>query len=125
MRFAALQGVVLVVTTLSANEALAAGNVVNGKAIFQRTCQNCHSTQIGVNKIGPSLWSVVGRRSASVPDFNYSDSLKALNKSWDDRELDSYLSNPRGTVHGVRMFFKGLPSAQARADVIAYLATLK
>jgi cytochrome c len=55
----------------------------------------------------------------------YSDSLKALNKSWDDKELDSYLSKPRGTVHGVKMFFKGLPSAQARADVIAYLATLK
>jgi cytochrome c len=30
-----------------------------------------------------------------------------------------------GDIHGVKMFFKGLPEAKDRADVIAYLQTLK
>ncbi len=101
------------------------GDPVAGKVIFQRTCQNCHSVEIGVNKIGPSLWNVVGRQPASVPDFNYSDGMKANKIPWEASSLDTYLADPRGDVHGVKMFFKGLAEAKDRADVIAYLQTLK
>lgn len=124
MRCLLIGGIALVGTVL-ASAAGASSDASKGKAIFNKTCRNCHSTEIGVNKIGPSLRGILGRRSASVPDFNYSDVLKAANKVWDDKELDVYLSNPRGTMHGVRMFFKGMPDAQQRAHVIAYLATLK
>jgi cytochrome c len=34
------------------------GDPVSGRAIFQHICQNCHSAEIGINKAGPSLWSV-------------------------------------------------------------------
>lgn len=111
-----------------AGTARAADGVAAGKAIFDHTCANCHSTQIGVNKIGPSLWGVVGRPVASVPDFNYSSKLHSVAAdwgSWDATKLDAYLLNPRQVLHGVRMYFKGLPHAKDRADVIAYLATLK
>jgi len=59
-----------------------------------------------------------------VPDFVYSDALKATRKTWTEAELDAYLAGPRGAMHGVRMFFKGLPDADQRADVIADLKTL-
>jgi cytochrome c len=98
---------------------------VSGSAIFQRTCQNCHAVEIGVNKVGPSLWNVVGRQPASVPDFAYSDGMKANKTSWTVSSLDAYLADPRGDVHGVKMFFKGLAEPKDRADVIAYLLTLK
>ena len=39
--------------------------------------------------------------------------------------LDAYLADPRGDVHGAKMFFKGLPNPADRANVIAYLQTLK
>ena len=101
----------------------------NGKRWFGRTCQNCHSTEIGVNKIGPSLRGVVDRKVASTPDFPYSESMKANAASgsgvWDEKALDAYLVNPRGDVHGVKMYFKGLANARDRADMIAYLKTLK
>ena len=42
---------------------------------------------------------------------------------WDVTALDAYLADPRGDVHGVKMFFKGLSNARDRADVIAYLQT--
>lgn len=102
-----------------------AGDASAGKALFARTCQNCHSVDIGVNKVGPSLWNVVGRQPATVPDFVYSDGMKANKAAWTTSALDAYLADPRGDVHGAKMFFKGLPEPRDRADVIAYLQTLK
>ena len=78
-----------------------------------------------MNKVGPSLWNVVGRQPATVPDFTYSDAMKSNKAVWNTSSLDAYLADPRGDVHGVKMFFKGLPEAKDRGDVIAYLRTLK
>jgi cytochrome c len=124
MQFPLIGTVALAMTTLVATAVWAAGDASKGKEIFLRTCINCHSTEIGVNKIGPSLHGVVGRKVAIVPDFVYSDALKATRKTWTEAELDTYLADPRGAMHGVKMFFKGLPDADQRADVIAYLKTL-
>ena len=44
---------------------------------------------------------------------------------WDEAALEGYLANPRGDIHGVKMYFKGLANAKDRADMIAYLKTLK
>jgi cytochrome c len=101
------------------------GDSISGKAIFQHICQNCHSAEIGINKVGPSLWNVVGREPASVPDYTYSEAMKANKSAWTAAALDAYLVDPRGDVHGAKMFFKGLPESRDRADVIAYLTTLK
>jgi cytochrome c len=104
-----------------------ADEVAKGKEIFDRTCGNCHPTQIGMNKIGPSLWAIVGRPVASVPDYNYSGALISKRqdwKTWDEKRIDAYLVNPREVLHGVKMYFKGLPEEKDRAAIIAYLKTL-
>lgn len=124
---AALLAAAAAAITMSGS-ALAAGDALAGKAIFERTCGNCHSAQIGVNKIGPSLWDVVGRPIASVPDYNYSEKLLSMRgewKEWNGQNLDQYLTNPREVLHGVKMYFKGLPDSKDRADVVAYLETFK
>ncbi|MBR0717284.1 cytochrome c family protein [Bradyrhizobium liaoningense] len=121
-------GRLIIVALLSsaASAAFAAeGDATAGKVVFARTCQNCHAVEIGVNKVGPSLWNVVGRAPASVPDFAYSDAMKANKDVWTATALDAYLADPRGDVHGVKMFFKGLPEPRDRADVITYLQTLR
>jgi cytochrome c len=105
--------------------AFAGGDIAGGKAIFDTTCQNCHSLQVGVNKVGPSLWHVVGRPSATVDGYAYSDAMKALKSEWTPAALNVYLQNPRGDVHGAKMFFKGLPDPQDRANVIAYLESVQ
>lgn len=115
-------------TMALSGSASAESGIAAGKEIFDRTCANCHSTQIGVNKIGPSLWNVVGRPLASVPDYAYSEKLVSVRnewKVWDEQRLDTYLANPREVLHGVKMFFKGLPDPKDRANVISYLKTLK
>jgi len=98
-----------------------AADPVAGKAIFDHTCANCHSLDVGVNKVGPSLWHVVNRPSGTIEGYDYSLAMKNLNAVWTPDALNVYLQNPRGDVHGVNMFFKGLPDPKDRADVIAYL----
>jgi cytochrome c len=118
--------IIAVMLSGAASGAFAAeGDAAAGQAVFERTCRNCHAVEIGVNKVGPSLWNVVGRKPAAVPDFAYSQAMKANIEAWTPKALDGYLADPRGDVHGVKMFFKGLPDPKDRADVIAYLQTLK
>jgi cytochrome c len=101
-----------------------AADPVAGKALFEHTCANCHSLDVGVNKVGPSLWHVVGRHSATVDGYDYSHAMKTLDGVWTPEALNVYLQDPRGDVHGARMWFKGLPDPKDRANVIAYLQGL-
>ena len=77
----------------------AAGDAVKGKATFAR-CAICHAVQPGVNKLGPSLAGVVGRKAASVPGFAYSPAMKASGIVWTPDQLDAYLAKPSAKVPG-------------------------
>jgi cytochrome c len=107
-----------------ASSAYAAGDADAGKKVFSK-CAVCHTAVAGKNGLGPSLFGVVGRPSASVPGYNYSDAMKAANKTWDEATLTAYLTDPKAAIPGNKMAFAGLPNPDDRANVIAYLATLK
>lgn len=95
--------------------------LTRGKLIFMR-CAACHSVVPNAPaKVGPNLNGVAGRRSAAVPGFNYSTALKGAKLTWNDATLDSWLRRPTGLVPGTSMVFAGLPSADDRKAVIAYL----
>ncbi len=100
------------------------GDAVKGKATFV-TCQTCHAGEAGVNKIGPSLYGIVGRHSGSIADYTYSAANKSSGIVWTPEKLFQYLESPQRVVPGTKMAFAGLPDPQTRADVIAYLKTLK
>jgi cytochrome c len=123
MRFTA-PAVAAIMIALAA-PAHADGDPTAGEAVFKKNCAVCHTTEAGKNKIGPSLHGVVGRPSASLPDFTYSDAMKAANKTWDPATLDTYLTNPRGLVPGTKMIFLGLKAEADRQNVIAYLESQK
>jgi cytochrome c len=101
-----------------------AADVEAGKTAFKK-CALCHTTETGKNKIGPSLFGIVGRKSATVENFNYSEAMKKFDHTWDEGALDEYLADPRGTVPGTKMIFPGIKEKTERDDVIAYLETLK
>jgi len=105
---------------MTATAARADGDPTKGKQIFNK-CMVCHSIQVGVNKIGPSLHGVVGRKSGTVADYSYTDAMKNSGLTWDEATLNKYLTNPRKLVPGTRMIFVGLPKEPDRLDVIAYL----
>jgi cytochrome c len=101
-----------------------AADVEAGKTAFKK-CALCHTTEAGKNKLGPSLFGVVGRKSATLENFNYSESMKKFDHTWDEGTLDEYLADPRATVPGTKMIFPGIKDKTERDDVIAYLETLK
>jgi cytochrome c len=109
---------------LGASPSLAAGDAAAGKQSFTTTCGACHSTEPGVNKIGPSLAGIVGSKSGAVPGYNFSPALKAANITWNEAELDKFLTNPSADVHGTKMVIR-VPDAEHRQNIIAYLTTLK
>ena len=96
------------------------GDAEKGKAAFT-TCQTCHAIDAGVNKIGPSLHGVVGRKAGSIAGFTYSDANKTSGITWSEAKLFQYLENPQRVVPGTKMSFPGWSDPQKRADVIAYL----
>jgi cytochrome c len=108
---------------MAAGPAVAA-DVEAGKTAFKK-CALCHTTETGKNKIGPSLFGIVGRKSATVENFNYSEAMKKFDHTWDEGTLDEYLADPRGTIPGTKMIFPGIKEKSERDDVIAYLETLK
>ena len=90
-----------------------------------KICATCHSFQEGgAAKVGPDLWGVVGRKIASVPGFDFSDSLKKLAGDWTYDELNKWISDPKAMASATKMTFPGEKDAQKRADILAYLQTL-
>ena len=94
-----------------------------GKSVFN-ICKACHAIGDGAkNQVGPVLTGIVGRKSASIADFNYSEGMKAANLTWDEATLDEYITNPKAKVPGNKMVFAGIKDEQKRKDLIAYLKT--
>jgi cytochrome c len=91
-----------------------------GEKVFA-ACRTCHVFDEGVNRVGPSLHKVVGRKSGSVPGFNYSDANKNSGVTWTPDVLFEYLEDPKGFMPGTKMAFPGVKDAQKRADLVAYL----
>lgn len=102
-----------------------AGDAAAGEKIFKTQCGACHSPLAGKNLVGPSLFGVVGRKSGSIEGFRYSAANKAAEIEWTEDKLDTYLQNPKAMVPGTIMTYVGLKNETQRADLIAYLATLK
>ena len=103
---------------------LAEADPAKGQKVFKK-CAACHTVdEGGKNKVGPNLWNIVNRTIASHEGFSYSDAMAAQEGVWDWERLNAFVSDPKGTVPGNKMAFKGVSKDGDRADVLAYLRSL-
>ncbi len=118
--FVALTAAVLALSTTG----VLAADPDAGAKVFKNQCTACHSNVAGKKLVGPSLFGIVGRK-AGTQDFAYSDANKNSGITWDEATLEQYLVAPGKMVVGTKMTYAGLKNDTQRADLIAYLATLK
>ena len=92
-----------------------------GKTVFNK-CKACH--QVDKNAVGPHLGGIVGRKAASVADYNYSEALKKSGITWDEASLDKFIANPNGLIPNNNMKpFSGVGDANTRKQIIDFLKT--
>jgi cytochrome c len=101
----------------------AAQDAKEGKNVFKK-CRACHAVgENAKNRVGPVLNGVVGRKAGAAEGFSYSDAMKNSGITWDEANLDEFLTNPKAKVPGTKMVFPGLKDEADRKNLIAYLAT--
>jgi cytochrome c len=102
------------------------GDIEQGKAVA-RKCLQCHTVDsTGPHRIGPKLWGIMGKKRFSYGDFPYSKAAKDHAPGvWDVQSLDDFVKDPKQYLPGTKMSFIGLKKIVDRANLIAYLKTLK
>ena len=105
---------------IASAHAAGAADAGKGEKLFVE-CASCHSIERGVEGVGPSLFGLFQRKAGDVADYRYSPALKRSGIAWSPQTLDTYIADPQKSVPGNRMPYSGLPNAQDRADLIAYL----
>ncbi len=109
-------------TLLVAASQTSAADAPRGQTIYQARCAACHS--VDFNGVGPAHRGVFGRLAGTAKGFtNYSAALKRSGITWNEANLDRWLTDPESLVPGQGMGVS-LSDAGERADVIAFLRTL-
>lgn len=107
-----------------AAQAASAADAARGQQRFNALCGVCHAVDPAQKKSAAHLKGIIGRKAASVEGASYSPALKASGWTWDKAKLEAYLADPRKALPGTTMMI-GVVNPADRADIIAYLETLK
>ncbi|WP_136443097.1 c-type cytochrome [Pacificoceanicola onchidii] len=101
---------------------LAAADVDKGSKVFGK-CKACHKLD-GSNATGPYLNGVVDRPIGAIDGFGYSGALNQVGDTWSPENLNTFLTDVKGSASGTTMSFKGLKKDTDRANLIAYLQSV-
>lgn len=88
-------------------------------------CRACHAVVPGRHGVGPSLAGVYGTKAGEIAGYAFSAAMKSSGLVWDDATLDRYLAAPMKVVPGTRMVYAGQADPAKRAELIAYIKSLK
>lgn len=112
---------------LGTGAARADGDAAKGKLAFERQCAICHTVDKGgLNRYGPNLFGILGKKAGTVAGFNYTSAFKTrANWEWTEDGIGGWMMFPTQMVPGTAMgVFQGI-AERDRDDLVAYLATLK
>src|SRR5260370_255105 len=95
-----------------------------GAEVF-RACMACHALgPDGGNRAGPTLAGLFGRRIATLPGYNFSAALKALDIVWTPETVSRLFEiGPAAFTPGTKMPEQRIGSAGDRAALVHFLAT--
>ncbi|MFN3622846.1 MAG: c-type cytochrome [Hyphomicrobium sp.] len=93
---------------------------------FNDHCRECHSFLKDDNRLGPSLYGVVGRKAGTEPGYAYTQSMKDSGVTWDEATLDKWIADPGAVVPGNGMSppYSGIVDPEVRQRIIAFLKSI-
>jgi cytochrome c len=105
-----------------AGDPLAAYAGDRGADIF-RACVACHTLGAEqANRAGPTLANIFGRRIATLPGYNFSESLKRLDIVWTPETVSKLFEiGPAAYTPGTKMPEQRIGSEQDRAALVQFL----
>ncbi len=97
-----------------------------GKKLFHKRCGECHTVTPGDNRVGPSLFGLIGRTSGQVPGYDYSLNNRKDKVVWTAEVLETYIADPTHVIPGTKMtVFRGVKDPSERAAIVEYLEQQK
>ena len=128
LRKSVLQAAVFYAALLCQGDAAWAQNLAEDRKLFETTCTPCHNYDKGgepdMYGLTLNLYGVVGRKSASVAGFAYSEDLRKSDIVWDEAIIDKFITAPKKLFPGTRMELPGVDDVKTRTAIIRYLRSL-
>ena len=93
---------------------------VDGEVAYNNHCRKCHSLKRGDNRLGPSLFGIVGAKAGQVEGFsNYSGGLTGI--TWDEAILDKFIADPASVASSTNMIYPPVADPAERKAIIEHL----
>lgn len=128
LRKSVLQAAVFYAAIVCQPDASQAQNLAEDRKLFETTCTPCHNYDKGgepdMYGLTLNLYGVVGRKSASVAGFQYSEDLRQSDIVWDEAVIDKFITAPKKLFPGTRMELPGVEDVKTRTGIIRYLRSL-
>jgi cytochrome c len=92
----------------------------SGEIIFNNHCRKCHTVKQGDNRLGPSLYGIVGKKAGQVEGFEgYSGGLEGI--TWDEATLDKFIADPASVASSTNMIYPPVTDPEERKKIIGFL----
>ena len=112
---------IAIVALASSAGAAVAGDIAAGEKTFKK-CIPCHNIGEGARpSIGPIQNGLKGRKSGTVPGYNYSDANKNSGIVWDEATFKDYIKDPKAKIPGTKMVFPGIKDEKEAEDLWSFL----
>ena len=106
----------------AATVAAPAQDLAAGATSFKK-CVSCHDLgETAKNKVGPLLNGLEGRKSGTIPGYNYSDANKNSGITWNEAQFEDYIKDPKVKIPGTKMAFAGIKNEKEINDLWAFIA---
>lgn len=94
-----------------------------GQIAFNNACRTCHTLNEGDNRLGPTLYGIIGKTAGSEPGYNnYSSAMTNAGLTWDEDNLDRFIESPDAVVPGNNMKpYPGIANAEERQKIVSFL----
>lgn len=104
--------------------AVAASEADDAKVAFNNHCRTCHSFKQGDNRLGPSVFGIVGAPAGQAAEYRgYSGGLTGI--TWDEATLDRFIADPASASSSTNMIYPPVADAGERRRIIEFLKSLK